>query len=278
MPRVAAPADKRFRRALVKPAKQRRVVWRRVWLAARVLALAGLAAYGAWRGTELVASAPALAVKTVAVRGHSRLSTGEVLALVDGLKGRNILTVRLEDWRQRLLGSAWVEDAALRRVLPGTVDVSIQERQPMGIARLGRALYLVDAHGVIVDEYGPNYADLDLPIIDGLAAPAPGEGASIVDEARAALAARVLASLAGPGGLAAKVSQIDVSDVRDAVVILEGDTALLRLGDEDFAARLQGYVDLEPALRERVADIDYVDLRFGERLYVRPAVTPRRKR
>ncbi|MGE0041267.1 MAG: cell division protein FtsQ/DivIB [Vicinamibacterales bacterium] len=277
MSAVAAPADKRFRRAHVKPAKRRRTWWRHAWLAARVLALAGLAAYGAWRGTALVAGAPQLAVTTVEVRGQSRLSTGEVLALVDGLKGRNILAVRLEDWRQRLLGSAWVEDASLRRVLPGTIDVTVRERQPMGIARLGHELYLVDARGVVVDEFGPNYADLDLPIIDGLES-APSAGGPLVDEARAALAARVLASLAEHPELAARVSQIDVGDLRDAVVILEGDTALLRLGDTDFAARLQGYIDLAPALRERVADIDYVDLRFGERLYVRPAETPRRRR
>ena len=54
-------------------------------------------------------------------------------------------------------------------------------------------------------------------------------------------------------------------------MILDGDPALLRLGDSDFVARLQDYLDLAPALRERVSAIDYVDLRFDERLYVRPA-------
>ncbi len=67
------------------------------------------------------------------------------------------------------------------------------------------------------------------------------------------------------------MSQIDVSDLHDAVVILDGDPALLRLGDSDFVARLQQYLDLGAALRERVAAIDYVDLRFDERLYVRPS-------
>src|SRR5262249_56571485 len=34
------------------------------------------------------------------------------------------------------------------------------------------------------------------------------------------------------------------------------------------------YLDLAPTLRERVADIDYVDLRFDDRIYVRPASAP----
>ena len=46
--------------------------------------------------------------------------------------------------------------------------------------------------------------------------------------------------------------------------------AMLHLGEEQFAERLQQYLELGDALRERVAEIDYVDLRFRERLYVRP--------
>jgi hypothetical protein len=45
---------------------------------------------------------------------------------------------------------------------------------------------------------------------------------------------------------------------------------MLRLGNRDFVARLQGYLDVAPALKDRVAAIDTVDLRFGERMYVRP--------
>ena len=39
----------------------------------------------------------------------------------------------------------------------------------MGVCRLNGQLYLVDRTGTLIDEFGPQYADLDLPIIDGLA-------------------------------------------------------------------------------------------------------------
>jgi cell division septal protein FtsQ len=135
---------------------------------------------------------------------------------------------------------------------------------------VGDHLYLIDDRGGIIDEFGPNYAEFDLPIIDGLAAP-PRDNGPLIDEARAELAVRLLASLQGRPDLAGRVSEIDVSDVRDAVLLLKGDTALVRVGNEQFAERLQSYLDLAPALRERVAGIDYVDLRFDERVYVRPA-------
>jgi cell division protein FtsQ len=267
--RVSAPRDKRFRRAHVSRARGRggRHVRRRaIARAAVVLAVAMVVAF---YGAAFVLSAEALSVARITVAGNARLSRGEVLSLLDGLRGRSMIAVDLDAWRERLMASPWVADAALRRVLPGTVDVFIAEREPMGIARIGESLYLVDQRGDVIDEYGPNYADLDLPIVDGLAGGSP-EAGLLIDASRAALASRVLTALQARPELAQRVSQIDVTDARDAVLILEGDTSLVRVGDDQFVERLQTYVDLAPALHERVPDIDYVDLRFDERVYVRP--------
>jgi cell division protein FtsQ len=266
---VAAPADKRFRRAHVKPGRKRTVSLRHAWAVFKIVAVLALTAYGGWRGVSLLLATPTFHVSRVLVRGNDRLSTGEVLALVDGVEGQNTLTLDLDRWRARLLASPWVEEASLRRVLPSRVEIDIRERRPIGLGRIRQTLYLIDPAGVVIDEYGPNYADLDLPIVDGLAG-RPGDDAGLVDEDRADLAARVIAALQSRPDLAAKVSQIDVTDAHDAVVILDGDPAMLRLGEADFVERLQSYLDLAPALRERVARIDYVDLRFDDRLYVRP--------
>lgn len=270
---VAAQTDKRFKRAHVKPSRKRASLGRHAWLATRVLLMIAVIGYGGYRGATAMAAAQALQVSHLQVRGHHRLSTGEVLALVDGLRGQNILTIRIGEWQQRLLASPWVESATIRRVLPATLEIMVREREPMGIGRIGTALYLVDSHGVIVDEYGPAYADIDLPIIDGLAE-SPSGGGAVIDVARTEFASRVISALAARPELGRRVSQMDVSDLHNAVVILDDDTAMLRLGDSDFAARLQQYIDLQPTLRERLASIDYVDLRFDERLYVRPVKAP----
>jgi cell division protein FtsQ len=270
---VAAPSDKRFRRARVRPTRRRRMAAGRGWQLARATVAVALALYGVYRGAQLVLSAEALRVTRITVTGNTRLSKGEVMALVDGLRGQSMVTADLEVWRHKLMASPWVGAVAMRRVFPGTIAVAIAERQPMGIGRLGRDLYLIDHEGTVIDQFGPNYAELDLPIIDGLGGP-PRDGAALVDEERAALAARLLASLEARPDLANRVSQIDVRDARDAAVVLKDDTALLRLGDDQFTERLQSYLDLAPALRERVDGIDYVDLRFDDRIYIKPHLRP----
>jgi len=267
---VKAPAEKNFRRAKVRPAARRggSAVWR-TWRIGRWAVVGLVVLYAGYRGGDLVLHASSLQVRRISVQGNVRLSSGEVQAMVEGLRGASILTADLAGYRRRLMASPWVADVVIRRVLPSTVEVFVSERRPMGLCRLGNTLYLIDPHGIVIDEFGPQYAEFDLPIIDGLVR-APGSGQPTIDDTRADLAARVIEALAARKDLAQRISQIDVRDAHDAVVLLDNDAALLHLGEDKFLERVQSYIDLAPALRQRVPDIDYVDLRFDQRVYVRP--------
>ncbi|HXW07274.1 MAG TPA: FtsQ-type POTRA domain-containing protein [Vicinamibacterales bacterium] len=267
--RVKAPVEKNFKRAAKTPGKRkpgrRWISWRVV----RACCALVLILYAGYRASALVAGAPLLRVTRIAVHGNVRLSTGEVEQLAHGLYGTNILLANLDRYRRALLASPWVADVALRRVLPSTVEILIAEREPFGICRLGTTPYLIDREGTLIDEFGPQYAEFDLPLVEGVVG-APRDGRPTIDHERAALAARVADAIRGHRDLGQRVSQIDVHDLHDAVVTLDGDPALLHLGEERFRERLEAYTAIASALRERVADIDYVDLRFEERLYVKP--------
>jgi cell division septal protein FtsQ len=271
---VAAPADKRFRRAQSAPPRRRRG-WTAHWkLLARLAGSLVFFGGGAYVVTDRVAHAEMLHVSRIEVTGNERLATRDVLALLDGLRGQHVLALDLERWRRQVLSSSWVEHAAIRRVLPATVEVRVEERQPIAIARVSGDLYLVDRLGRVIDAYGPKYAQFDLPIVDGLGSK-PVAGEPLLDEERAGLAHQLLEAVRPREALFRRVSQIDVSNAQDAVVLLEGDTARLHLGDARFAERLEAYLDLAPVLREQVQAIDYVDLRFESRVYVRPAAARR---
>ena len=262
---VAAPADRRFRRVRAKPSRKRGP-WRVLVGPLIKYGFVTLAAvYAVYRGAAVVAHARVLRIDQIEVRGNQRLSSGDVLGVLNGLRGENIVWTDLAAWRRRLLASPWVRDAALRRSLPSTVEVIVAERAPIGLGRIKGELYLVDDRGAVIDEYGPQYADVDLPIIDGLTA------GTVADQSRAGLAARVVAALGSHPSLARRLSQVDVTDVHNAAVILSGDQAVIYVGEDRFLQRLQSYLDLSAALRARVPDIDYVDLRFDDRIYVRPA-------
>lgn len=250
------------------PARGRSARRRRQWVRRALVGLAVVAAAAPL--TYAARQTDALAIETIAVAGLARMSQGELHGLLAPLRGENLLDADLEEARRALLGSGWVRDATLRRVFPSTVAVRVIERSPVALARFGERLFLMDADGYLIDQFGPRYADIDLPIVDGLPAPAETDD-GVVRGVRTALAARVVAELATDPVLAARVSQIEVGNPHDAVVLLSGDPAFIHLGETAFAERLRAYVDVAQAIRHGVASVDAVDMRFGRQVFVRPA-------
>jgi cell division septal protein FtsQ len=264
---VSTPSDRRFRRPDSRPVRKRSAIrWARLWKPAAA-AVASLAIIAAASGVLL--SAPGLAVDRVHVRGHTRLSAADIEARLASARGVNILRVDLEAYRAKVLESPWVAEATLWRVLPSTLEVRVVERVPEVLARIGQQLFLMDAAGVLIDELSPSLGALDLPIVDGIATAPTRGGAARVDPARLAVTRRLLDALDARPDLRDRVSQIDATNPHDLVVLLDDDAAYLHVGDEQFVERLTVYLEMAPTLVEQFQDIDYVDLRFEGRLFVR---------
>ena len=150
---VSVASDKRFRRAHVTPARRgarssRMAVLRLVLVVVAVVA-------GLYQAAGLVLTSGALSVRHISVDGNTRMSRGAIAGVLEELDGASILTVDLQAWRQRLRRLPWVADARVRRIFPSTIRVVVEEREPIGIGRLGDQLFLVDRTGTIIDEYGP---------------------------------------------------------------------------------------------------------------------------
>lgn len=267
---VSVPTDKRFRRRTqLRPIKRRHVFtarWRRVL---KVSAIFVIVLFVGYQIKVFVLQMPVLSIDRVIVRGNVHLSTDEALSLVDGLHGENIFITDLEQWRNALLASPWVKDATLRTVIPSTIKIAISERVPMALGRIDGHLYLIDDQARLIAEHGTEYTHFDLPVIDGLLHET-SNGQIVIDDQRSHLTMRVMNDLETQPRIVGRISQIDVSNPSNVVVILDDDEALIHLGVNQFAERLRSYLEMVMALREKVPHIDYVDLRFGNRVYVRP--------
>jgi len=279
---VKAPADKRFKRGRVKTPRKAARRWvallRPLVKWTLVLAILG---YTTVRALALVTESPALRISHIAVQGQRHLSAADVRSRVWTLEGANIVRADLDAARRRLLGSPWIADATLRRQLPATIEIAIEERQPVALARFGRGgLQLIAEDGIVLGPVIAGRDDFDLPIADGLT-PVPGRplsgpglGVGIparVDPERAGLIGRLVESLRPEDGLLALISEVDVTDVEDAVVLLGDDPARVHLGHEDFARRVRAYRDLAPTVLQHVDAIDSADVRYDGRVFVRPA-------
>lgn len=269
---IPAPADKRFRRSDARPTRKKS--WRTVARRVAILAAAALlvAVTLVW-GANTVMDAGRFSIDTVSVHGNTYLAADEVRELVKGIEGQSIFRVRLDEFQLRVVDNQWVRTATLRRVFPSTIDIAITERTPVALGRLNGQLYLVDALGTIIDTAGPQYSAFDLPIVDGLLTDESNGGTA--DPRRAQLMERLLVELAPRADLKKRVSQVDVSDPTNAIVLLNGEPARLYLGDTKFLERLQRYEEAQAGIREHVSAIDYFELRF-DRIFVGTTGTAKR--
>ena len=176
--------------------------------------------------------------------------------------GRSLYLVPVQARREQLLAIDWVQDAAVSKIWPDTLRVSIHEREPVAFVRLapvrgddGAAkLALIDRYGHILR---PRVAaKFTLPVISGLR-----ENESI--EGRRARVMRATALLQEIGPLGAQVSEVDASDVNNLVVAehVGHEVVNLMLGDENYADRLKNFLANYNEIREKRQDAKTLDLR-----------------
>jgi cell division protein FtsQ len=206
----------------------------------------------------------------VRAEGNRLMSDEEITALAAIPKQARLFDVDLQAVQRRLLTSPFIEGASVRRNVPDEVTIEIDEREPVAALSTDRML-LVDAAGTVLPSV--RLAETgDLPLITG-AVPAAEcvPGKKIVSPAvRDALL--VL-------DLARAISDECYRRISD-VAVGTGDYLILHtsefgvpviLGRDDLAGQM---VKFDGFWREIVyprgaANLQYVDLRFGENVVVR---------
>ena len=223
MSAVAARTDRRFRRAHVKPGRKRA-------MAAVLQAAGGLdrrpspaLAYGVYRTSVVAAQAHVLLVDHIVVRGNERLSNGEVLAVLNGLRGESLMWTDLDVWRRpadgarRGCATRRCGARCRRRSKSSSSERTADRHRPHRRRDVPRRRVGRDHRSVRPALRRPRSADRRRPA-DGA-----GGAGSMTDEARAELAARVIAAVKAKPQIASRLSQVDVSDLHNAAVILSGD-------------------------------------------------------
>jgi len=129
-------------------------------LCAAVLVLAPLAV---WYG---LLQSPCLAISTIQVTGCNRLTASEVVRWAGIREGQNILAFDIHETTERIESNPWVYCALVKRTLPDTVCISVQERQARARVNLDGHIYLLDSSGELFST--DTAATERLPLLQGI--------------------------------------------------------------------------------------------------------------
>jgi cell division protein FtsQ len=232
------------------------------------------------------------ALREIRVSGADRIGEDRIIRQAALGPGMNILAVNLSAVRKRLLAHPWVSEAAIQRVIPSGLRISVQEHRPLAIIDLGRR-FLIDENGEIFKELEPG-DPMDLPVIAGLAytdlhfGPAPRLPALRSSEAIAATP--FAKSTAHSANYRAAVSVLQLAR-RHAAVLPDGHirsvqvdreigvtihtfdrTQTIRMGFSDYARKLDVLQSILAFTRDRDAwrlgEPKSIDLKNPDRVVV----------
>ncbi|MBZ4193826.1 MAG: cell division protein FtsQ/DivIB [Candidatus Contendobacter sp.] len=222
------------------------------WLGV-ALALAGVG-FGLWTGSQKLRDPGVFPLRQVRIEGELRnLAEADLQPVVSGYLGQNFFMANLDELRAALTANPWIEQIAVRRGWPDTIEIELQERVVFGywgeremVDRQGRRF----TPGV-VRQPGP------WPILAG---PAGRELALIK-------AWRDIHALFDPLGL--KLTKLTQDDRRAWWLTFDNGLEVY-VGRDQFEPRLRLLAQLYPrVLAAQIDRIAIVDLRYGNGFAVR---------
>jgi cell division protein FtsQ len=217
-------------------------------LAAATLLLAAAVGYGAVVGGHVSAivawlrdvgdtgaNAMGLRIAAVSLTGEKEVSREEVLTIA-GVTGRaSLLLLDADAARTRLLGNPWIGDAAVLKLYPDRLQITITERQAFALWQKDGRVSVIAADGTVLEPFVEERY-LGLPLVVGRGAQQQAQSFLAVinryPEIRAALRASILVTerrwnLRLKNGIDVRLPETNVAQALDRLVALDREKKLL---------------------------------------------------
>src|ERR1700723_2059082 len=133
-----------------------------------VVAGGHLANVGTWAKTarDQVANAVGLRIAAISVSGSKEVSREEILTTA-GVSGRgSLLFLDAAAARARLLSNPWIADAAVLKLYPDRLQISVTERQAFALWQKNGRVSVIAPDGTVLEPYIEDRY-LDLPLVVG---------------------------------------------------------------------------------------------------------------
>ncbi|QHK18793.1 FtsQ-type POTRA domain-containing protein [Pseudarthrobacter psychrotolerans] len=172
---------------------------------------------------------PVLAVRTVSVSGTRLVTTGQVQAALEPLKGKPLPQISDEEVSRLLAPLVQIKSVSTQARPPSGLVVQVLERVPVALVKQGEQYQLVDVDGVVLAS-PPDPAAIALPVIDG--------GAGTIGKDLFQATAAVLGAL--PLDVLSKLSNASAQSV-DAVELklVDGQTIIWgNAGEKELKAKV----------------------------------------
>jgi len=266
--------EKKAKPKLGKPRRRAGSIWRRRGVSSVMAAvMIGLVLGGGWWGHSsgaltravdglkwraiAVSAEVGFRVKEILVVGRKETSQEDLRKTIRLARGAPILAFDLDDAKRRVEALPWVREATVERMLPSTVLLTIEERQPVALWQHKERFHLIDESGAVILRKGlERFSDLLVVVGEG----APDQASDLIE------------TLSTQPELMHLVKAAVWVGGRRWNVRLVGDVDV-RLPEKNAGEAWMRLAEYEKAHRVLEKDVQILDLRIPDRLIVRKSPT-----
>ncbi|KJU81948.1 cell division protein FtsQ [Candidatus Magnetobacterium bavaricum] len=210
-------------------------------------------------GIYVFIKADFLKVQHLHLQGNLHLKEADMLRLLN-VSGKSLITMDCTHVSRGLFASAWVNNVMIRKEFPNTLFVQIKEKEPVGVLSEGSDTYLVDHSGQRLEKV--EKPPLTLPVIS----------VDMTNQKTYDDALRLTDALNKNSVTQGKNVLITGKNPQE-IAIRINDTLVL-LGSGDYEKKLKNYLQLKDEINSKDIPIEYIDMRFSQRLIVKQARRP----
>jgi cell division protein FtsQ len=206
----------------------------------------------------------------IGIAGLQNITRSQIMEVMGGDIGRNIFFIPLDQRKKQLEQIPWVASASVMRFVPNRLEIEIQERTPVGFARVGSKILLIDGAGMLM-ELPAAKKKYSFPVILGMN---PGEPLS-TRNARMKIYNDLIGQLdSGGAHYSQELSEVDLSDSDDVKVLANNPQGevLIHLGSSNFLERYKTYEAHAQEWRQQFEKLESVDLRYDRQIIVNPDI------
>ncbi len=250
--------------------------WIRLLVAVLVIAALGLVAAVGMAVRSLLLHNHRFVLQSmgnIQVNGNRVVTAPGALGLFASDVGHSIFRIPLAKRQAQLEKIQWVRLATVMRIWPNQLRVTLVERTPVGFARDGNTVRLVDDEGVLLNLPNAAAQHYSFPVLDGISAADPLS----IRAARIQMYRQFVQALDAQGGhVSATLSEVDLSDPEDIRAnFLDGPhQPLVHFGDSDFLPRYQAYQAHLAGWLQQYPQLRSVDMRYGKQVVLDTGTVP----
>jgi len=203
----------------------------------------------------------AFSLREIMIQGNRHLTEGEVASLAGLRLGEGLLGISGKGIAENLLKSPWIKDATVRKDFPDMLRVKIYESSPFAILECKGQAFFIDERGRKLDKMKGESVSF-LPVISG----DPSKKRAIF------LEALTLAKVLKSRNIAKERGRVEIvangEGTEDLSIVLDG--ILIKIGNSEYSKKLDRIAALEEEIKKRALAIDYIDMRFNDKVIIKP--------